>query len=300
MDALARQLAGSKDANARALGAFGRIALGDADLADFLEDRDARVRRAAAMAVLANPSSEALAALLRRRALETDEATRSVLAIGLMNADPEGHVATSALIDRAESGGPDAPLAAMALARRPDPAHEGKVDALLRSRDPVMRAHVARGLGQGAAKNAVGRLAEAYAYEPSAAVRRAVVLALAARAGDKDSPSRRITLETASRLDPDATVRWTALRALSGHAAELRPSPLPLVAWIRVATAEGANPTAATSGNAAFSGALVRADGLAVPIAFDEDGYALVPGVPPAAASLVLAPRVPSYEADAK
>jgi hypothetical protein len=40
---------------------------------------------------------------------------------------------------------------------------------------------------------------------------------------------------------------------------------------------------------------LIRADGLAVPIAFDDDGYALVP-VPPGDAQLVLAPRIPPYE----
>jgi hypothetical protein len=42
-------------------------------------------------------------------------------------------------------------------------------------------------------------------------------------------------------------------------------------------------------------GALVRADGLAVPIVFDDDGYALSPaGAGPA--RLVLAPRLPAYE----
>ena len=43
-------------------------------------------------------------------------------------------------------------------------------------------------------------------------------------------------------------------------------------------------------------GALVRSDGVAVPVAFDEDGYVIVPGLPPGEARVVLAPRLPSYE----
>jgi hypothetical protein len=33
------------------------------------------------------------------------------------------------------------------------------------------------------------------------------------------------------------------------------------------------------------------------PIVFDEDGYALVPGMPPGDADLRLAPRLPSFDA---
>jgi hypothetical protein len=40
----------------------------------------------------------------------------------------------------------------------------------------------------------------------------------------------------------------------------------------------------------------VRSDGLAVPLVFDEDGFAIVAGVPPGDARLVLAPRLPSYK----
>src|SRR5215470_15540085 len=98
------------------------------------------------MGALADPTPETLRALLVQRASERDDATRTVLAVGLLDGDPEGKVSTSALVDRAESGEADAPLAAMALARRGDEAHESKVDALLQAHDPVLRAHVARGL----------------------------------------------------------------------------------------------------------------------------------------------------------
>jgi hypothetical protein len=244
------------------------------------------------MGALAAPTPETLRALLTQRALEKDDATRAILAIGLLEGDPDGKVSTSALVDAAESGGPDAPLAAMALARRGDEAHESKVDALLHARDPVTRAHVARGLGASSARAASGRLADAYAYEPSALVRRAIVQALAARTGDGTAPSRKDTLDAAAYLDPDRTVRWLAGRALTGRPAELRADTLVEVAWLRVQGVDGQSPSAAAG---PFTAALVRADGLALPIAFDDEGYALVPGVPPGEARLVLTPRVPPF-----
>jgi hypothetical protein len=42
-------------------------------------------------------------------------------------------------------------------------------------------------------------------------------------------------------------------------------------------------------------GALLRADGVAVPFSFDGDGYALVPVVP-GEARLLLTPRIPAYD----
>jgi hypothetical protein len=42
---------------------------------------------------------------------------------------------------------------------------------------------------------------------------------------------------------------------------------------------------------------LVESDGTVRPIAFDEDGYAIVPGVAPGEATVRLAPRVQAYEA---
>jgi hypothetical protein len=40
------------------------------------------------------------------------------------------------------------------------------------------------------------------------------------------------------------------------------------------------------------TGALLRADGLAIPVVFDSDGDALVPGTPAGQARLVLAPQL--------
>jgi hypothetical protein len=41
---------------------------------------------------------------------------------------------------------------------------------------------------------------------------------------------------------------------------------------------------------------VVGADGLARPVVFDEEGYALVPGLPPGEARVRLAPALPAYE----
>jgi hypothetical protein len=161
------------------------------------------------------------------------------------------------------------------------------VDALLASRDPVMRMHLAWGLAASAAPDATGRLAAAYAWEPDEGVRRAIVRALAARTGaDADAPARRETLALAAALDPDAVTRDVAKRARDG----LHPQAPPAgreVAWLRVVPAEGA------ALPRALTGALVGADRAARPVVFDDDGYALVPGLPPGGARLRFESRVP-------
>ena len=291
LDAVVSELWRAAEPADRALGAFARIALGEAKPKDLLTDKEPRVRRAAAMAALADPTPDTLDALVRQGTVETDEATRAVMDIGLLGGDAAGRLTTTALIDRAESGGPGAPLAAMALALRTDDAPDAKALALLRSRDALLRAHAARGLGASRAASTSGYLAEAWAYEASVPVRRALILGLAERTTDAASPSRARTLTTAARLDPDARVRWLATRALEGRPGALRPAPSPEVAWLRLADAAGGRPAGAP-----FTGALVRSDGVAVPVAFDDDGYALVLGVPPGESRLVLAPRVPKSE----
>jgi len=294
------QLAASPDGRQRALGVLGRVALGMDDAEAFLADPDARVRRAAAMGSLAKPSARSSRALLARMVKERDLATRQVLAIGLLGGDPEGHVTTTTLVDRAESGGVDAPLGALALARRADEASERRVGQLLGSKDAVIRAHAARGLANAALADASGRLADAYAYETDAGVRRAIVEALAARTRDTTAPARKNTLELAAQLDPDGPTRAAARRALATVGAATEEAlPFPRVpgggeaAWLRIAP-NGTKPT-----STAFVAAVLRADGTAVPIAFDDDGFAIVPAMPPGEARLVLAPRLPSYEAPA-
>ena len=68
------RLAASQDARERALGSFGRIALGMTSAASVLADPDPRVRRAAAMASLAHPTKATARALLEHLAGERDDA----------------------------------------------------------------------------------------------------------------------------------------------------------------------------------------------------------------------------------
>jgi len=254
---------------------------------------DARVRRAAAMAARANENARTTALLLGRFAIESDEVTRTVLASGLAGGDPDGIVPTSVLIERIASGAPDAPLCAIALARRTDEKLAPKVDALLDSSDPVMRAHAARGLAMSAAPDVAGRLSHAYEFETDAGVRRAVIDGLASRTSGAASPSGRETLELAASLDPDGPIRWRAERALgAGRAAS--PALVPEAAWVRLVPAEG------TSVPPDSVGLLVGSDGLGVPVAFDDDGYAVVPGIPPGEARLRLAPALPPYSASSR
>jgi len=310
---VAEQLSASRDVTDRALAAFVKVALGELALARALAERDPAVRRAAAAASLAARSAASDALLLRAAAREHDATTRVVLFAGLAGGDPDGDVTTLTLAERAQAGEADAPLAAMALARRIDVKADAAVDALLASRDRVVRAHAARGLGASDAPDAVGRLAAAYTYEPDASVRAAIVAALAARTGPADAaaPARLETLGVAARLDPDRGVRFTAGRALGVdrdvRAARISSSPprprdrdatdATEVVWLRLVAL--ARPTAATPPAAIPSGmtaTLVRADGLAIPVSFDDDGYALVLGVPPGEGRLVLAPRLPAYD----
>lgn len=287
LDALLASLATSRDAVDRAVAVEALVATGEEPLERGLADADPHVRRAAAMGSLALEARKRDGALVARLAVETDAPTRQVLALAIAGSDPGGAMPTLALVDRAEAGGPDAPLAALALARRADDELRPKVDALLASRDPLVRAHVARGLAESQAPDAVGRLARAYLWEADAGVRRALVAALAAHADG--APTRREALELAERLDPDRVTRSTARAALAAAPPPGRSEERE-VAWLRLVPAEGA------SLPADMTAALVDANGIAWPIAFDADGYALVPGLPAGEAHLRLAPRVPPYD----
>jgi HEAT repeat protein len=289
LEALPGTLAASPDPIDRALAAQVQVALGLRPLASALGDPDARVQRAAAMGALALSPSQRELALAGGLPVVHDESARQVLALLL---DDAGDAVTSThdLLERARGGSVDAPLAAMALAHRSGDDLEVQVDALLASSDPLLRAHVARGLGASRARDATGRLARAYAFEADVEVRRALVLALAARTDDEDSPARREALSLAARLDPDRVTRAAAARIDVGAAHEARQRE---VAWVRLLAAPGASlPTPAAPATATLTGS----DGLARPLVFDDDGYALVGGLPPGEARLRLASRVSAYE----
>jgi HEAT repeat protein len=289
-DEAAFGLANARQPEIRAVGVFARVALGEEGAESFLDDRDPRVRRAAAAASLARPTKATERAILARIAREPDPLTRQVFAVGLMGGDPDGIVKTTTLVDRAEAGGGDAPLAAWALARRADESTLRKVTGLLASRDPVLRAHTARGLALSSLPEASGRLAEAYRNETDAGVRRAIVAALAARQEDAASPSRRQTLELAASLDPDGPTRQGARRALEGANATFGPPANQEALWVMLTRKD------VTAPQRTFAGYVVRSDGIAVPLAFDGDGHGLAIALPPGEARLVLAPALPTYK----
>ncbi len=287
IDGVIAALAASRDATDRAVATFAGVALGRALASASLDDRDAAIRRAAAMGTLAGYDARALPArdeLLSRLARETDDATRAVLAIGLLGGDPHALVPTFTLLQRVEAGGADAALSATALAARKGDSLKDKIDALAESTDPVMRAHVARGLGASEEPSATGRLAEAARYEAEPLVRLAQITALASRSV---APIRTEMLSVTARFDPEARIRDVATRAL---ASATPPAPWPVheVAWLRVATEAGQPP------GEVMLASYVTSEGVAIPIAFDADGYALVAGIPPGDGRLILAPTLPS------
>lgn len=299
LDRAAVDLATSRQPRDRPLGVFVRVALGALPVVTALADSDARVRRAAAMAARALDGADT-PALLARFAVEPDALTRAVLAPALEGAvartlgprELDGVVTTRLLVERIEAGGPDAPLAAFALAARVDDETRPRVAALFASRDAVVRAHVARGLGKSHAPDAIGRLAAAYRYEVDVNVRRAVVAALADRVGDR-APERIATLKLAAHFDSDRTTREAASRVVEGRPpANPRLGPME-VALVRVGTVDGEGRLPP------LAGSLLGSDGFANPIVFDDDGFALAPRTPPGEARLILAPRLTSYEAPA-
>jgi len=297
-------LAASTDRRDRAVGLAALVLLGKRDAVAALRDPDPAVRRAVATAAMADPRPATEAALLDLSRHEPDLLVQKVERAALVSGDPEGRVSTVLLAERATAGESDGPLCTMALAARRDPDYQAKVEAFFASTDPIVRAHAARGLGYSEDAGATGLLAHGFGFEVDTLVRRAIVLALARRTQDKGAPARQFVLKKAARLDPDRTVRDVAARALAGLPPEARAAERMEFAWLRLATAAGHSPgeirgsTKYVGGRpqtGEVGGLLLRSDGIAVPIAFDPEGYALVP-IPPGEARLLLEPRIPVYE----
>ena len=273
----------SRDGSRRALGVFASLMTGGGDLRAALDDRDARVRRAAVLAMQDARFASDRKILHDRVSKETDEPTRELSAILLLDANARTHVPTLALVDRAKSGAADAPLSAYARATRKAEGVDDAVAQELASPDAITRAHAARGLGESGAPDATGLLASAYKEETETEVRRAIVLALAS-ASPPGSISRVATLQLASSLDPDPTTRLYAVRGLSGLSPVGAPE-ITEVGWLHVETNDATKPPLG------MMGSVLRSDGFALPVVFDDEGYALVPSMPPGRARLVLAPR---------
>jgi hypothetical protein len=266
---------------------FVNVALGAFSVDTGLAERDAPARAASIMGALGRLDERACRALVARRGTEKDPTVRVLLALGFACERGADGMSSGELWARAREGGPDAPLSLLSLAARTHDRDGGEVYEWLGSPSAILRSHVASGLASAPREDAPGHLARVLVYEPEATVRRALVRALAHNG--RDTPSGREALEVIARWDPDEDVRALADAVRAG-------TPLPdlrtprEVAWLRLATHDG-------SGGGSQLGAVVRSDGLAVPIVFDADGFAVVPGLPPGAVHLVLAPRLPRLQA---
>ncbi|WP_438004802.1 HEAT repeat domain-containing protein [Sorangium sp. So ce321] len=289
-------LAAPRGSSDRAVAAFGAVALGLRDASEVVGECspascDRAAVHAAARGALARGERAlvALAPLFAELAAPggggAPDAAAISAGVALLAAPRGGAVATSRLAALAEAGGPLAPLAARALAARDDEVIRGRLKRLLEGSDPVVRAHVALGLGSDPMPDSVSLLARAYRFEDDAAVRRAIVRGLSRRA----EVQRRRVLEAARDLDPDEGVRALARAALSGADRRALDAPSALatgVVWIAIVP----NDRSAAASASSRPARLVRPDGLAVPVVADPDGVLLVPGVPPGVSSVLLAP----------
>ncbi|MBK8251568.1 MAG: HEAT repeat domain-containing protein [Polyangiaceae bacterium] len=271
----------SKDASSRSVAVLGLVAIGVKDPADFValcteKKCDEAALFAAARGALSRSSAN-LAPFMdliekpwaRGEDLAKPKAIAIAAGVGLL-IDPSGRkVPTSTLAAWAESGGPLAPLAARALPTRDDDVTRERIKRLLKGTDPVVRAHVALGLGKDPEHDAVSLLVEAYRFEDDASVRGAIIRALSQR-----TEKQRIeTLEIARSLDPDDSVRGLARAALAGRSLMPTATLAQAVAWVTIMDNEAGTSAPPRSGR------LVRSDGVAVPFVADPDGVLFLPGL---------------------
>ena len=267
----------SQDDADRALGAWGRVLLdGPASIATLAAQDDDVIATAVASAAITLGSrgiAELDEALVK--AATGDVPSRRTIAMGaalLVESGATRHVATSRLARWAEGGSTLAPLAALRLAARDSTLFRGRTEQLLGGTDPLVRLHVALGLGSSPESDAVSLLIGAYRFETDVRVRRAIVRALSVRR----EKLRERTLTTARDLDPDPQVRALAASALKGRKLRLALPPRgQQVAWISLRPNSEAERNA-SSGRPLM---LIRSDGLALPTLSAPDGVVLVGGL---------------------
>ncbi|HVW25327.1 MAG TPA: HEAT repeat domain-containing protein [Polyangiaceae bacterium] len=267
----------SRDAADRAVAAVGLSVLDPDRVLSFVRSADEAVVRAAASCLLLAPKETA--AYVAERLLGSARGdTQTALALSLAVPGASEHATTGTLLALVDSGGAAAPLAALALGERDRPTERPRLDELLASSDPAIRAHVALGLAASKESDAAGRLEAAYRLETNATVRAAIVHALAART----EPSRARVLALAAAFDPDPDVRASALMTTGGHATFALARGRAL-AWIPVVESASGRPAEATVG-------VEEPGGLLLPAASAPDGVVMVSGLAPGPVVLRVAP----------
>jgi hypothetical protein len=262
---LERALA-SSDPEARAVGAYGLALLGGAARRGALMlSEDPVVVIAAARA-----SQQVLPPAVRLRFMraatgKSEQVSDIALALSAALLQPVPELSAAKLARWVEAGGPIAPLAAFRLAARDAPPFRSRLRAWLAGTDPLIRSHIAYGLGLSPEPTAVSLLHEAYRFEPRADVRRAIVRGLSLRG----ESLRRDTLRLARELDPDPEVRALATAALAGVKLDSRIATSGHASiWVKLAGARGRR-----------AAQLVRADGLVRLVLSDPDGEIMVAGL---------------------
>jgi hypothetical protein len=216
---------------------------------------------------------------------------RSAFVFALLHPSGRREVSSSLLESLVLEAGAAAPLALRVLASRSESRFESFAEAFLSHPDAVLRAHVARGLGESGRAAALGLLARSFEFEVDPSVRQAIVRGLSGRRG----PTVEQTLKLAAGLDPDATVRAAAQLALSGVQlddpaaggeflwAELRGSSAAQgepAGGEAAPAAPATEPTPPTEPRAASEPGLLHVvPGLALPVFADAAGILVVAGV---------------------
>ncbi|MEY2933079.1 MAG: hypothetical protein RL033_3828, partial [Pseudomonadota bacterium] len=247
-----------------------------------LESRDVARAEAAANNAL-RFDDQVFAAAARRLSEAEPGRARSAFVFALLRPSGAQAVTSELLESLVLEGGVAAPLALRALAARAEPRFQALADTYLVHPDPVLRAHVARGLGESQRPTAVGLLMQSFEFETDDVVRQAIVRALSCHRG----PAVRETLGLAARLDPSLRVRAAAKLASSG--VELRDPPpgnqafwtelpsLPNPGSEQAAAAQPPPPAVAAAGGAV--GLLHVLPGLALPVFADAAGILVVAGL---------------------
>ena len=276
-------MAASRDDTDRSIGVFGRVIAQDAELVDYVQSKDAVTVLAACRASLGLPPA-ARGPCIERLRSTNDPTLREGLAGALSDVVTPRGVSTTTLLSLAEAAQASGPVFGRALGPRDAPMFRTRIEGLLRSGDPDMRAQVGIGLGQSPEPSAASLLVEAYAFEPDPWVRRALVLGLAAR----QSEVGRSWLELAARLDSDEQVRSLARLALAGRQL-VAPASGNQVLWLRLSSTSDQ-----TAGPRAVR--LISSNGFATVAVTAPDGQALIPGLTPGAARVRVAASAPMQQ----
>lgn len=298
LESRARELASAERASDRAAAAWVHALSSPRAALEELASGDA-LRVAAAASHVLWFGDDVCQAALRAAARAEPGPVRSALAACLRSPRARGEVTSELLWSLVAEAGGARPLALRALAARNDPGLWAALSSYLDHPDPLLREHVALGLGESDRPSAVGYLTRRLAEEADEGVRHALVIALGAHVTSNQggrAAERWLTL--AERLDPSQRVR-AAARLARGGVRLADPGRGSEVLWARLLgdAAERSEPAASPADAADVEAPAVPAapprvaspglpalvavaPGLAIPVLADPAGLLVIPGLP--------------------